>query len=177
MDIFAHTLWTNVIFYKKMRLERVNRFIAVFFGVLPDLFSFVPIFVYRFFTGEDFWRLVNRGAWVARYANESYNYTHSVVTFSVAVLAVFLIRKFLHKPAFYWPMWGWFLHILIDIPTHKGFYETPFLFPLSGYKFGHGISWGHPTFMIINYSALAATYLFWFLVLRRQDNPQKIVNP
>ncbi len=108
--------------------------------------------------------------------------------FSLAVLLVALIRFFVHTSKthdrekvvysrlIYWPMWGWLLHILIDIPTHKNFYETPFLFPLSGYRFSHGISWGHPTFMIINYGALAAVYLFWFLVLRKKwaTKPEKI---
>lgn len=172
MDVFAHTLWTNVVFYKKYRLERLNRFIAVVFGLLPDLFSFVPIFVYRFFTGEDFFDLIGRNIWVVRYASESYNYTHSVVVFALAVGLVFVVRKLFNKSAFYWPMWGWLLHILIDIPTHKNFYETPFLFPLSGYQFSHGISWSHPTFMVINYGALALIYIFWFLVLRKQNKPK-----
>lgn len=172
MDVFAHTLWTNVVFYKKYRLEKLNRFIAVLFGVLPDLFSFTPVFIYSFVTNTEFFELIEKGNWVVRYASESYNYTHSVFFFSIVVFLVFLVRKMFNKSAFYWPMWGWLLHILIDIPTHKGFYETPFLFPLSGFKFSHGISWGHPIFMIINYSALAAVYLFWFLVLRRRSAPK-----
>lgn len=170
MDIFAHALWTNVVFYKKLKVERVQRFIAVLFGLLPDLFSFVPIFVYRFFTNTDFFDLVGSGAWVAKYASESYNYTHSIVFFGVAILLVFIFRRARGYSAFYWPMWGWLLHILIDIPTHRGFYETPFLFPISGYQFSHGISWGHPIFMMVNYGALALIYIIWFLVLRKNKS-------
>jgi hypothetical protein len=171
MDVFAHTLWTNVVFYKKYRLEKWNRFVAVLFGVLPDLFSFAPVFIYSFVTRTQFFDLIGKNVWVVRYASESYNYTHSIVFFAAAIGGVYLVRKLMRWSAFYWPMWGWLLHILIDIPTHRGFYETPFLFPLSGYQFSHGISWGHPVFMIINYSTLAAVYIFWFLVLRKQNKP------
>lgn len=191
MDIFAHTLWTNMVFYKKYKREKLNRFIAVLFGILPDLCSFAPVFIYSFLARADFFDLVGRNIWVVRYASESYNYTHSIVIFTVALLFVSIARflfyrsknksQILNTPIthgrersvyfrnlVYWPMFGWLLHILIDIPTHKGFYETPFLFPLSGFKFSHGISWGHPTFMLINYSALAVVYILWFLVWRKQ---------
>jgi hypothetical protein len=74
------------------------------------------------------------------------------------------------KGKVYWPIFGWALHILIDIPSHKGFYETPFLFPLSNYKFDHGVSWGHPTYMLINYSALIIAYILIYLVFRKKKN-------
>lgn len=144
-----------------------NRLIAILFGILPDLFSFAPIFIYQFFTKVAFLDLIGRDIWVVHYASESYKYTHSIIIFGLAVLVVYLFRKFLHKSVLYWPMFGWALHILIDIPTHRGFYETPFLFPLSDYQFGYGVSWGTPWFMIINYSVLALSYVYWFLFLRR----------
>lgn len=169
MDIFAHALWTNIVFYKKYRKEVRDRILAILFGLLPDLFSFVPFFVYSFFIQKDFFEMLNSGVWVVSYAAQSYNYTHSIVFFFLAVLIVFIYRKFKGFSSFYWPMWGWFLHILIDIPTHKDFYETPFLFPFSDYRFSHGISWAHPVFMVINYSVLTLFYLYWFLVLRKKQ--------
>lgn len=175
MDIFAHSLWTNVVFYKKLRLEKFQRFWAILFGVLPDFASFVPVFIYMLVTRSEFFDIVGSDSWVVRYASESYQYTHSLVIFLCAVFLVFLLRKLMHKSAIWWPMFGWLIHILIDIPTHKGFYETPFLFPLSPYRFTEGISWGHPTFMIINYSALLVVYLVWFLVLRKQKSRQDVV--
>lgn len=167
MDIFAHAAWTNIVFYKKYKKERLNRFLSILFGLLPDLASFTPVFVYGFFNSTNFMKLIGSNVWVVNFASESYKYTHSVVIFLITVFAVYVVRKFFNKSAFYWPMFGWLLHILIDIPTHKGFYETPFLFPISGYRFEQGISWAHPTFMLINYSVLAIAYLFWFLVLRK----------
>ncbi len=163
MDIFAHAAWTNIVFYKKYKNERLNRFLAIIFGVLPDLASFAPVFIYGIFSRKEFFDLIGSNIWVVNFASESYKYTHSIVVFVFVVLVIAVVRKFLNKNLIYWPMFGWALHILIDIPTHKNFYETPFLFPLSGYKFGHGISWGHPTFMIINYSVLALFYIAWVL--------------
>jgi hypothetical protein len=128
------------------------------------LASFTPAFLFSFFACKSFFELIGSNAWVVRYASESYNYTHSLIFFLV-VLAIVLIAR---KGKVYWPMFGWLLHILIDIPTHRGFYETPFLFPLSGFRFTHGISWGHPVFMIINYSALILVYLGIFLVSRKK---------
>jgi hypothetical protein len=164
MDIFAHVAWTNIVFYKKLKAERINRFIAMLFGVLPDFVSFAPVFVYQFFARKNFMELVGSNVWMMRFAEESYKYTHSFVIF----VAIVLVLYFLRSKSWYWPIWGWGLHILIDIPTHRGFYETPFLFPISGYQFSHGISWAHPTFMIINYGALALIYLVWFVVFRKQ---------
>ncbi len=169
MDIFAHMAWTNVVFYKKYKNEIKNRFIAILFGVLPDLASFAPIFIYGFVSRQGFLELAFSSNFWARYASESYNFTHSMVLFALVFGLICVFRKVLGKPLIYWPIFGWALHIIIDIFTHRGFYETPFLFPLSPYRFSNGISWAHPTFMIINYSVLALIYLFWFLVLRKKE--------
>lgn len=58
-------------------------------------------------------------------------------------------------------MLAWGVHILVDIPTHSyRFYPTPFLWPLSGWKF-NGFSWGTPWFIVVNYGALLLT--IWWL--------------
>jgi hypothetical protein len=165
VDIFAHSAWTGAIFYKKYWNDKKNLFLSVFFGILPDLASFSPVFLYSFFARKGFWELIGSNAWVVRYASESYNYTHSIISFLAVLIVVLVIRK----GKVYWPMFGWLLHILIDIPTHHGFYETPFLFPLSGYRFSYGISWGHPVFMLINYSALIIVYLVIVLVSKKKN--------
>ncbi len=145
-------------------MKKKQRLTAVFFGILPDLVSFVPSTIYLLFAGKQFSpALFGSDLWVFRYAEASYNYSHSFVVFLLSVGLVYVVCK-----KIYWPMWGWGLHILIDIFTHKNFYETPFLFPISEVRFGHGISWAHPTFMFLNYFALLAVYLFWFLVLRKK---------
>ncbi len=61
-----------------------------------------------------------------------------------------------------WEMWGWFIHILMDIPTHSGqLYPTLFLWPLSDW-YVDGNSWGNRRFMVANYLSL----LIVFLLLR-----------
>lgn len=170
MDVLAHSLWTNVVFYKKYRHEIKQRLLAVFFGVAPDLVSFTPAFLYVFLSGKRFSiESFNSSLWVFRYAAQSYNFTHSIVVFAVAFLAVMAFRRGRQ----YWPMWGWALHIGIDIFSHRGFYETPFLFPLSGYRFSHGISWAHPVFMLVNYSLLILVYIILFLVSRKKHVPEQ----
>jgi membrane-bound metal-dependent hydrolase YbcI (DUF457 family) len=160
MDIFAHMLWTNVVYRKKYIDDKKNRLWAVFFGVVPDLVSFVPATIYGFFhLGQgQMMSLIDSQVWVFVWARNSYNFTHSLVVFSLAVILVCIIRK----GKIYWPMFGWLIHILIDIPSHKNFYETPFLYPFSNYKFDHGVSWSNPIYMLVNYGLLAIIYLIIF---------------
>lgn len=166
MDIFAHGLWANAIFYKKYQTDWKNRWWAIAFGVLPDLVSFSPLFIYAFLARSQFWDLVSKNAWVARYASESYNYTHSAILFTLIFVIVLLIRR----GKVWWPMFGWALHIVIDIFTHKGFYETPFLFPISGYRFDHGVQWGEHWFMALNYGLMIVVYLLFFIIFRNRKS-------
>lgn len=178
MDIFAHGLWTNAVFYKKYRTDWKSRFWAVAFGVLPDLVSFSPLFIYAYLTRSEFWDLISKNIWVVEYARESYRYTHSIIIFSIAVVIVLLIRTYTSKTHdrrslmcsnkfIYWPIFGWGLHIVLDIFTHKDFYQTPFLFPLSNYKFDYGISWGEPWFMAVNYGAMVLVYILIYIFNRK----------
>ena len=170
MDVLAHTLWTNALFHVKYHNQRRQRYIAAFFGVVPDLISFVPLTIYLSLHFEKFspTAFVDTSVWAFNYASQSYNYTHSMVIF----LAVFLIVTAIRRGKVYWPMFGWALHILIDIFTHKDFFETPFLFPLSNYTNHHAIIWAHPIFMIVNYSLMALVYvfLFWYQSKQRKKN-------
>lgn len=168
MDILAHALWTNAAFYKKYQFKLKTRLLTALIGVLPDLASFTPATLYLFFSRQRFGpNLFSSDLWVFRYAAESYNYTHSLVIFIVVLAVVTAIRK----GKVYLPMLGWGLHILIDIPTHKGFYETPFLFPVSDYRFTHGMPWAEPAFMFINYGALAIIY-FSIIYFKRRRNAE-----
>lgn len=172
MDILAHGLWTGAV--AKASNKKLKRTIkiwqAVFWGVIPDFFSFAPMFVWLF------WQLVFGGLtlseiprpregdpsltsklWIFQLSRQLYQISHSAVIFGAIFLLVWLISKKLPLA-----MLGWLFHILIDVPTHSPqFYPTPFLWPVSGWEFRYGISWGQPWFMIINYSAIILVYL-WF---------------
>jgi membrane-bound metal-dependent hydrolase YbcI (DUF457 family) len=154
------------------------RYLAAFFGVAPDLVGFTPLFVYLIFTGRIFTAFPKNIAlnnWTVGFAQQAYNYTHSLVIFAVVFLLVAVIGmayRYSKTKQFtwwvFWPMLGWVLHILIDIPSHKGFYDTPFLFPLSEARFTHGVPWSHPIFMLINYSLLIITYITLTFYQRRK---------
>ena len=87
-----------------------------------------------------------------------YNITHSLFTFAAFFIVFYFIFR---KPM--WAMLGWFVHILIDIPTHSyQFYPTPFLcnFCQAG---NLTASVGQKWFMIANYSAIVIAYAALYL--------------
>lgn len=164
MDVLAHALWSNVLLkgipptrYK----TRAARW-GMFFGVLPDLVSFGPLFVYYV------WQLATgRATYTAgppvhlsgtplfKYASVSYNFSHSLVIWLITLLIIWAVLK-----KFPWPFLAWGLHIGIDIFSHtKEFFATPFLFPISDFKVSV-ISWSDPVFMLVNYGLLLLIYLF-----------------
>lgn len=170
MDILAHSLWTAAVYDQVNRKKRTNLNLwwAAFWGIFPDLFAFTIPFVILFS------HLISGGVASdfkpdpsnATLAYHLYNISHSFVTFFICFgLASLVMRKI---P---WVMAGWAIHILIDIPTHsKEFYPTPLFWPISNWKFTHGISWGTPWFMAINYSALI---LVWGYLYYRRKKDQK----
>lgn len=180
MDVLAHTLWTNALFHLKYHRQRKMRYLAAFFGVAPDLVGFAPLFIYLILSGRffsDSFPFSSHTNWTFAFASEAYNYTHSLVIFSFAFLLVSIIGmvyRYSKAQRFtwwaFWPMLGWAVHILIDIPTHAGnFYLTPFLFPLSDARFAHGISWAHPKFMLINYALMILVYLGLYYYQRKSN--------
>lgn len=163
MDILAHMLWANYgarqankTFSKKgKRLISLHE--ITWWGVFPDLFAFgipmllaIPTFIRD---GLVFGRPSAFGL-----SATLYQYSHSLVLWALVFVIVWITSK---RPRL--ELLGWALHILIDIPSHSGtFYPTPFLFPISEYKFLDGISWGTSWFMIINYSLLLIASLYFF---------------
>lgn len=154
MDILSHGLWIYALYFRTR-----HRFSATIFAVLPDLISFGPHLIYSlFFTGFKF----GRPHLIPEYVAVGYNFTHSLVMFFI----VFGIFYFITREI-YWPLGGWLLHILIDIPTHtKEFFPTPFLWPLSEYKVS-AIAWSDPMFMIINYGLLSVLYIYLFTKVKK----------
>lgn len=163
MDILAHTLWTNAaaqggnaVAKKKNKKFYINPAWAAFFGVLPDFFAFAAPFILAIyqvlFLGSTFGGLSDHHREVGGFdlAGYLYQFSHSLVIFALVFILVWVISK---RPR--WELLGWALHILIDIPSHAiSFYPTPFLFPISEYRFPYGVQWSNKWYMIINYSAL-----------------------
>jgi hypothetical protein len=171
MDILAHTLWTNAAARGANAAAKKNRVHvgwAAFWGVFPDFFAFTIPFVISLWgllsgTATEFPSHRNtEGFNIAGYL---YQYSHSMVVWAVVFIVVWVVRK---RPVF--ELFGWLLHILIDIPSHSiNFYPTPFLFPVSDYRFPYGVSWANPIYMIVNYTLLAAVWIGIFLRSRRKN--------
>lgn len=162
MDIFAHGFWGGITFGRKKFFG-----LAMLFGVLPDVSAFGPYFIIRIAHGTLRMGKPNL-AEIPSWVFTSYNISHSLFT---AVILLAIIR-YLNKPLAF-TFLAYPLHILCDIFTHnKSFFPTPFLFPVSDFKV-NGISWAHPTFMIVNYSAIFTAYAIFFIVKWRKKNKVK----
>ncbi|MFA6097490.1 MAG: hypothetical protein WC788_07735 [Candidatus Paceibacterota bacterium] len=184
MDLVSHGFWTAMIamqFKRKRKIPlRISR--TVFWGMFPDLFAFViPVFILIFgaMAGKtSFSDLLTPGkmgsesafaADVFQLISLLYSIAHSLVVFlSVAVILwIFIsVNKHFNLSSRYreFPLeiGGWALHILIDIPTHAiGFFATPFLFPLSDWKF-NGLSWRTPWLLAADYILMICLYYFYF---------------
>ncbi len=180
MDIFAHALWTsagargvNESFLKK---HRVSVAWTAFWGIFPDLFAFSFGFIQLFFyliLGKITLAAIETDHHIVpgfSSAHTLYQYSHSLVIWAAVFLIVWIIRK---RPQY--TLLGWALHILIDIPSHAAtFYPTPFLFPLSDYKFLNGISWSNKWYMLINYSSLLIVFGYMLISDLRKKRAKKV---
>lgn len=143
MDIFAHGIWSAIVFSGQ---PPRRAYAGVLWGVLPDLIpaaastALVPVMG------------ISRTGFAALYP-----FTHSLVIFACAFLLVLVIRRSVP-----WPMLAWALHIIVDIPGHQRFL-TPFLFPLSDFRVMGLWEWLSVPGVIANYTAiiLAIVFLRW----------------
>lgn len=182
MDILAHTLWANAgargankLREKKGKPKLMSPAWTGFWGVFPDLFAFTIPFIlviFRVVTGEvapssfGEHHVPVAGFDLAAYL---YQWSHSLIIWAAVFIIVWIIYK---RPRY--ELLGWALHILIDIPSHViDFYPTPFLFPISDYRFPFGIQWSNMWYMIINYSALAGVWI-WIVIKKLQKKRHPI---
>ena len=179
MDVFSHGLWSAAI-YKGANIKTkrsMKVWLAIIFGVFPDVFSFTPLFIRLFwglvFSGLSFSDFPRPDAtepakpdtlFIFKATSFLYSFSHSLIAFVVIFGIISLIFR---RPI--WEMFAWLFHILIDIPTHNySFYPTPFLWPLSDFKF-NGFLWSAPWVLILNYSSLII--IFILLRLKKKNVP------
>lgn len=157
MDTFAHAIQSFIIF---QNTELIG--FAIFFGVMPDLFSWTIYIIYRWLKGERFEspKITEIPEWVFFL----YGFTHSIFVFAATALIIYILIGFI--PVY---LLAWIIHIGIDIPTHsRKFLPTPFLWPISDWKFP-GFSWGQKWFMITNWSAIIITLLLIFFIQKKGE--------
>ena len=191
MDIFAHSVWAAIAAKKyndtngkkisfgstqdKPSRRKISIGWSAFWGVFPDLFAFgLPFLVLLFLviSGDlplqPMWPgsavVADHAPWIAGFIPFAYQISHSIVVFAGVFLLSWIIMQRLPIV-----LLGWALHIAIDIFSHAAtFYPTPFLWPISDWKFLYGISWADPRYMIINYAAMLVC--FWLVFLRKKSN-------
>jgi hypothetical protein len=173
MEILAHTLWStagaklaNDISKEKNKKFKFNYFWTAFWGIFPDIFSLsipfvvfaIDILIGKYHLGSlpEIRNIINS----YDISLILYPYSHSFVIWILFFALIWVLKK---KPPY--AMLGWALHILLDIPSHSvGFFATPFLFPISDYRFPYGVSWATKGFFIVNYIVL---FFVWSFVLFR----------
>lgn len=169
MDILAHGLWVGAVYkaINKKNKRPLSVKFAAFWGVFPDLFAFTIGFVWLFgnlLFGDTNLADLPRPDSVEPAPRDTlpifrltpllYSLSHSAIIFFIVFGIVYFVFR---RPV--WELGGWFIHIILDIPTHSyQFYPTPFLWPLSDWKF-NGFSWGTLWFLIPNYIGIIGAYL------------------
>lgn len=176
MDIVAHALWVTAGVTWVARSRPVStpvKGMAIAMAVLPDLLQAVPVLLWAASTGAglslvaDF-AVAGPGTQtvlppiVDAWSHHLHCILHSAPIALLVTGAMLLWRR---------PLWpvaaAWWSHILIDVFTHSAeFYPVPVLYPFTMAGFD-GVPWNTPWFMILNYAALAATWLALGLSARR----------
>jgi membrane-bound metal-dependent hydrolase YbcI (DUF457 family) len=164
MDFVSHALWGGFAFGRRTRKAF---FKAAGISILPDVLTeglFGLLFLLNI-GGMPNWdhghpNITAYPLW----AQNFYNLTHSFIVFALAFFLIWAIRR---KPV--WIVGAWGLHILIDIPTHSiELFPTPFLWPLSEYKF-NGVGWHNPIVLGVNILLLLGIFLLWLWQRKRNQ--------
>lgn len=152
MDIFAHALWSFLVFGRFDYWEW-----AIFFGVMPDLLSFGSLFVQKMFI----WKMPIKKMSIEefpKYVLVMYDLAHSLAVCIMIFFIIFFVFDFFPLFLFAWP-----LHIFMDIPLHeKNFFGTKFFYPFLDYRI-NGWSWSIPMLMVANYLLIFLGYLIAFV--------------
>ena len=110
MDTISHALWGKGVFGYRGR-----PFWSLFFGALPDLFSFGIYFFYDFLLNPFNLKLEKPELHeIPNYVFSLYDITHSLVIacFFICIVYFFISRNFAFA------MLAWPLHIMLDFPFH-----------------------------------------------------------
>lgn len=170
MDTFSHGFWVGAIYKVLGRKinKKFNIWLAVWWGIFPDILSFTISSVWLLWVllaGQSSLAELPRpdtireidAPFVYAITLILYNLSHSLIVFLlVAVLVTLAVKRIA------WEMFGWLLHILMDMPTHAlDFWPTPVLWPLFDWQLP-GFNWEiKPWFWLINYLAIILVFL-WF---------------
>ncbi|MDH5523948.1 MAG: hypothetical protein OEY01_08135 [Desulfobulbaceae bacterium] len=156
MDIISHGLWGGIAFGRQRKI-----WLAFLFGVLPDLCSFAPFFIYTKLNNIHFHRAPPLDI-IPPWVFTIYDVGHSLLFFALVYMLLLKINKGLSLYSL-----AWLLHILLDIPTHSAeYFPTKFLYPVSDFIID-GQPWASPLIWYPNLALLLTLYgLHIFSLLR-----------
>ncbi|HNV87734.1 MAG TPA: hypothetical protein PKL53_02100 [Methylotenera sp.] len=159
MDTFSHALWGYGLFgYKRYA------WLAVFFGVMPDLITFGAFMLMQMIQGT--WHIGPPPvAIIPAWLFTTYSLGHSFVICLPVIALVALWRKPIAFAMLAWPF-----HIVLDFPFHTfAYFPTPILWPIHDFKID-GISWAHWYVWLPNVAGL----ILLFYYRRHQKNRQSL---
>ena len=177
MDIVAHTLWATAgatVIHRCRPLSRRTVIATLVLAALPDVLHLLPIAGWWIFADGSFAAL--RGYAVAIPGQEPgmpplvqlFSHNLHCVMHSAPIAGLVTLVAWAARRAFWIPLLGWWLHIVIDVFTHSAeYYAVPVLYPFTERGFD-GIAWITPWFMALNYLALAVTGVGLWLTRDRQ---------
>jgi len=180
MDSPSHALWTYAL-EKSLWPEYLKDnpfflFSSLFFSVLPDLVVDIPLVVYLIFKKSRFdlknlKQIIIFAYDIVRNRPEDYQklfpwsfktafYSHS---FLVCLICV-LILNFAYPKALLPFVFGYGMHLLVDLPLHNDHFASKPLYPLSNFTIAGWLTWYKTkNFQKYNYFLLLAVYLTLFL--------------
>lgn len=183
MDILAHTLWAGagIALWRrhapKQPIASRTTALTIGFAALPDLLPLLPVLAWWMAGAGSFdvlWayamaepdRASGLPVIVTLLSQNLHCAAHSAVVAGVVTLVVWKWRG-----ALWFPLLGWWSHIVIDVFTHSAdYYASPVLYPITERGFD-GIAWNTPWFLALNYLALGAVGVALLLAARRGRRP------
>ena len=155
MDTLSHALWGRGLFG-----YRGHKWLAIFFGAMPDLFSFGILIIVGLFSGN---YISGNYAYEGPPSLESipnwvffnYDLSHSFITAFLCIGIVYFFNRALTFPMLAWPF-----HILLDFPFHsKEYFPTKFLWPLTDFSID-GIPWSNPEVWFPNMAGIIILFIY-----------------
>lgn len=149
MDTLSHALWGYGLFgYKHYA------WLAVFFGVMPDLITFGAFMLMQIIQGT--WHFGPPPlATIPDWLFTTYSFGHSFVICLPIIGLVALWRK---PVAF--AMLAWPFHIVLDFPFHTfKYFPTPIFWPIYDFKID-GVLWTHWYIWLPNVAGLILLFYF-----------------
>jgi len=153
MDTLSHALWGKGLFgYRNMAKT------ALFFGAMPDLFSFGILLTLRIFSGEfQFGNGPPSLEMIPWWVFTNYDISHSFIS---AFLCISIVKRYRKDIAF--AMLAWPFHIVLDFPFHtKDYFPTKIFWPLSDFYID-GIPWNIPEVWFPNLAGIILLFVYRF---------------